>query len=224
MSIAPTKWSSSCCGRPGHSRFGHLVNTESSGLTVGVSHTGQRSGGFGAGGRSLRSATCGAGESTCGITSPARSTITSSPSRMSLRAKVLLVVERRELDGDAADVNRLEHRVRMKVAELAGVPADSVELRDRGRRRELPGDRPPRLTPDRAEPALELDVVDLHDRAVDLEVERSPLLLPRFAPGHDLFLGAELRHLLCTGKRCARSHSSASQWESNEIPSVAPIA
>ena len=39
----------------------------------------------GCGGRSLRSTTCGAGETTCGITSPARTTITSSPARMSLR-------------------------------------------------------------------------------------------------------------------------------------------
>jgi hypothetical protein len=71
-----------------------------------------------------------------------------------LAPQILLVVERRELHGDAAHVHRLEHRVRMKVAELAGVPADSLQLRHRRRRRELPGDRPPWLAPDRAEPAL----------------------------------------------------------------------
>ena len=87
MSSTATKNVSSCQRRPAQSRLGQRVNTESSGLTVGVSHTGQRSGGCGGGGRSSDSATCGAGDSTCGITSPARSTITSSPIRMSLRAR-----------------------------------------------------------------------------------------------------------------------------------------
>ncbi len=89
MSIAPreTKCLSSCHWRPWHSRFGHFVNTPSAGLTVGVSQEGQRSGGEGGEDRSERSTACGAGESTCGITSPARRTMTSSPGRMSLRAR-----------------------------------------------------------------------------------------------------------------------------------------
>ncbi len=87
MSIAPreTKCLSSCHARAGQSRLGHCVNTPSAGLTVGVSQNGQRFGGRGSGGRRLCWATCGAGETTCGITSPARTTITSSPSRRSLR-------------------------------------------------------------------------------------------------------------------------------------------
>ena len=87
MSIAPreTKCLSSCQARAGQSRLGHFVNTLSCGFTVGVSQNGQRAGGRGRGGRRLRSTTCGAGETTCGITSPARTTITSSPARMSLR-------------------------------------------------------------------------------------------------------------------------------------------
>ena len=87
MSIAPrdTKCLSSCHARPGQTRLGHLVNTLSSGLIVGVSQNGQRLGGRGTGGRRSLSATCGAGETTCGITSPARTTITSSPALMSLR-------------------------------------------------------------------------------------------------------------------------------------------
>ena len=36
MSIAPTKWVSSCQRRPGHTRLGQRVNTDPSGLTVGV--------------------------------------------------------------------------------------------------------------------------------------------------------------------------------------------
>ena len=41
-----------------------------------------------------------------------------------LAREVLLVVQRRELDGHAADVDRLEHRERVQVAELADVPHD----------------------------------------------------------------------------------------------------
>ena len=86
MSMIPANAFSSCQRRSGHSRFGQRVKTASS-LTVGVSQNGQRSGGRGGGERSGFSSACGAGESTCGITSPARSTITSSPTRMSLRAR-----------------------------------------------------------------------------------------------------------------------------------------
>ena len=85
MSMIAANAFSSCQRRSGHSRFGHCVKTESC-LTVGVSQNGQRSGGRVGGERSGFSSACGAGESTCGITSPARSTITSSPARMSLRA------------------------------------------------------------------------------------------------------------------------------------------
>ena len=89
MSIAPreTKCLSSCHWRPGHTVFGHFVKTPSSGLTVGVSQTGQRAGGRGGSARPSRSAACGAGETTCGMTSPARRTMTSSPTRRSLRAR-----------------------------------------------------------------------------------------------------------------------------------------
>ena len=75
-----------------------------------------------------------------------------------LAREVLLVVQRRLLDRDAADVDRLEHRVRVQVAELARVPADLVQRGHRRRRRELPGDRPARLAADDAQPALQLDV------------------------------------------------------------------
>ena len=109
-----------------------------------------------------------------------------------LAAEVLLVVQGGQLDRDAADVDGLEHRVGVQVAELAGVPADLVELGDRRGGRELPGDRPPRLAPDDPEPPLELDCVDLDHDAVDLEVKRPPPLLPRAALGYDLVLGAEL--------------------------------
>jgi hypothetical protein len=56
-------------------------------LIVFVLQNGHLAGGRGRGGRRLRSTTCGAGETTWGITSPARITITSSPALMSLRVR-----------------------------------------------------------------------------------------------------------------------------------------
>jgi len=88
MSIAPleTKCLTCCQFWPGQPvRFGQIVQTPSSGLTVGVSQAGQRSGGVGTGPRSGLRWACGVGETTRGITSPARVTTTSSPSRTSLR-------------------------------------------------------------------------------------------------------------------------------------------
>ena len=220
----PAKCLSSCQRRSGQSRLGQRVNTRPASLTVGVPHDGQRAGGRSGGERSGRSTACGAGETTCGITSPARSTITSSPDADVLAREVLLVVQRRELDRDAADVDRLEHGERVQVAELADVPLHLVEPRDGGRGRELPRDRPARVAADGAEAPLQLEVVDLHHDAVDLEVERAAPLLPARGTAR------RPRPRSCsrwtsplTRKPCARSHSSASQWLAKRSPSVAPI-
>ena len=88
MSIAPlwtkclTCWKT-CPGQP--VRFGQIVQTPS-GFTVGVPQIGHS-----LGGRAFRSRfpfrRWISGATTCGITSPARVTITSSPSRTSLRAR-----------------------------------------------------------------------------------------------------------------------------------------
>ena len=109
-----------------------------------------------------------------------------------LAGDVLLVVQRRQLHGDAADADGLEHRERVQVAELADVPHDVVQQRDLGGRRELPGDRPARVAPDDAQAPLQLDVVDLHDDAVDLEVQAAAALLPAQALRDDLVLAVEL--------------------------------
>ena len=88
MSIAPLLTKCLTCWEawPGQPlRLGQIVNTESSGLTVGVSHFGHRFGGLGL--RALRFLRGSFGETTWGITSPARMTTTSSPSRTSLRAR-----------------------------------------------------------------------------------------------------------------------------------------
>ena len=88
MSIAPreTKCFSACTIWPGQSlRFGQRVQTSPSGFTVGVPHSGHFAGGTY--GRSLPVRRWVIGDTTCGITSPARMITTSSPSRMSLRAR-----------------------------------------------------------------------------------------------------------------------------------------
>src|SRR5215218_8752303 len=105
-----------------------------------------------------------------------------------LAREVLLVVQRRQLDGDAADLDGLEDRERVQVAELADVPHDVLERRDLRRRRELPGDRPAGVAPDDAQAPLQLEVADLHHDAVDLEVEVAAALLPGEALLDDLVL------------------------------------
>src|ERR671935_9475 len=110
MSIAPreTKCLSSCQRRSGHRRFGHLVKTSPSTLTVSVSQNGQRLGGRATGGRFSASTTCVAGAKDDDVL--ARADV--------LADDVLLVVQRRELHGDAADVHGLEDGERVHVAEL----------------------------------------------------------------------------------------------------------
>ena len=98
-----------------------------------------------------------------------------------LASEVLLVVEGRGGDRDAADVDRLQHREGNQVTGPADVPDDLLQLRRRRRRRELPGDRPARLAPDHAELPPERPLVDLDHDPVDLIVELVAPLLPPMA-------------------------------------------
>ena len=86
MSIAPreAKWKMACWIWAGHERLGQRICTSPGGCTTGVSHTGQRSGIVN--GRSAPVRSCVSGPTTCGMTSPARWTITRSPIRRPLRA------------------------------------------------------------------------------------------------------------------------------------------
>ena len=108
-----------------------------------------------------------------------------------LAEEILLVVERRQADHDPPDSDRRKHGVGAQVPELADVPHDPLEPRDRGRRRELPGDRPAGVPADGAEAALELEVGDLDDGPVDLEIKGPAALLPVLALGDDLVLAAQ---------------------------------
>ncbi len=84
-------------------------------------------------------------------------------------------------DGDAADVDRLQHRERDQVPGAADVPDDLLQGRRRRGRRELPGDRPARLAPDDTQLTPERLLVDLDDDAVDLVIELLAPLLPPVA-------------------------------------------
>ena len=87
MSITPTKCFMSWKLWPGQPRrFGQIVKTAPSGLTVGVPHAGHSFGGL-TFRRRLPFRFWTSGEMTWGITSPALVTTTSSPSRTSLRAR-----------------------------------------------------------------------------------------------------------------------------------------
>ena len=98
-----------------------------------------------------------------------------------LPRQVLLVVEGRGRDRDAAHAHRLERGEREERAGPPHVPEDVVELGRRGDRRELPGHRPARLAPDDAELAPQRPLVDLDHDAVDLEVQLLAAVLPPLA-------------------------------------------
>src|SRR5262249_34053545 len=95
-----------------------------------------------------------------------------------LAVDVLLIVQRCARDGDAADLDRLEHRPRVERARAADADRDLVQPRRRRHPRPLRRARPARPLVQRAEPTLLLERIDLDHDAVDLVVELDPLLLP----------------------------------------------
>ena len=185
MSIAPRKCLTSWKFWPGQPRrLGQIVQTESSGLTVGVPQIGHFFGG-----RALRSRLPSrrwiSGAITCGITSPARVTTTSSRSRTSFfaRSSSLCRVAVETVTPPTWTGSSIANGSSRPVR--PDVPDDPVERRRRGDRRELPGHRPARLAAGDAELAPQRALVDLDHDAVDLEVERlAPLLPPQAALDH----------------------------------------
>src|SRR5439155_13445685 len=113
-----------------------------------------------------------------------------------LASQVLLVMQRRRAHRDPADVNGLEHRERQQMAGAADVPDDLVELRGGGRRGELPGNGPARLTPGHPQLPLQTAVVDLDHHAVDLEVQGLPPALPPATALGDLVDAVQDRDVL----------------------------
>ncbi len=81
---------------------------------------------------------------------------------------LVLVVQRRVLDGDAADSHGLEHRDRRQRSRASDGGRDVENARGLLARRELERDRPARGTIQCSKPLLQREVVDLHDAAVDL--------------------------------------------------------
>src|SRR5215211_6884475 len=95
-----------------------------------------------------------------------------------LAVDVLLVVQGRAGDRDAADLDRLEERPRVESPGAADADEDLVQPRLRRHRRPLVGPGPARTLVKRAEPLLLSEGVDLDHDAVDLVVELDPALLP----------------------------------------------
>jgi len=87
-------------------------------------------------------------------------------------------VQSGELHGRARELDGVEVGERHHVPGAAHVPHDRAQGRGGGHGRELPGDRPARLATHHPEAALQLKVVHLHHRAVDLVVEAVAALLP----------------------------------------------
>ena len=94
---------------------------------------------------------------------------------------LVLVVQRGQADGGAADEHRLEHGERRRPAGAPDRHHDVLEQRRALLRRELVGDGPAGRLRREAELLALREVVDLHDDAVDLVAEVVAVLLPALA-------------------------------------------
>ena len=155
------------------------MKTAPAGLTVGVPQIGHSCGGFGFRGLALAPLQQRRKDLGDDVAGPHHHHLIPHPHV--LAGKVLLVVKGRGADRDAADVDRLQHREGDKVTGATDVPDYVAQLRRRRGRRELPGDRPARLTADHAQLPPQRPLVDLDHHPVDLEIERLTALLPPLA-------------------------------------------
>ena len=137
------------CG-PGRRRSTQNVSASASTRTSGWPHTGQSVGNVPRLQRPCgRSAST--GPTTSGITSPARRTIDDVAGPHVLGPHLVLVVQRRLADGDAADEHRLEHGERRGPTGAPDRHEDVEQLRGALLGRELEGDRPARRARRRAQ-------------------------------------------------------------------------
>ena len=183
MFIAPreAKCSRPRCSRAGHEVFSQRQMASPSGRCNALPHRGQSVGmvhGRASAGRRLST-----GPTTRGITSPAFSTITQSPSRMSLRAmssslcRVAIEMVEPATNTGSSMANGVTAPVR------PDVDRDAREARRLLFRRVLEGDGPARELAGGAQGAPALDAVDLDDHAVGFEVEGAAGLGPLAAEG-----------------------------------------
>ena len=118
------------------------------------------------------------GATTRGMTSPAFSMTTVSPSRRSLRARSSALCSVAMEIVEPGDEHRLEHGVRRVRAGPPDVDFDLQQLRVGLLRRELERGRPPRELRRRPELLAQREVVDLDHDAVGVELEVAPRLGP----------------------------------------------
>ena len=225
MSIAPRKCLTSwnvCPGQP--RRLGQIVHTESSGLTVGVPHIGHFFGGLGLA-QPLALATLDERGDHLGdhVAGPRHDDLVALANV--LARQILLVVEGRRRDRDAADVDRLQHRERQQAAGPTDVPHDPVELRRRGDRRELPRHRPPRLAPGdaraRATAPRWSTLITTPSISKSSPSRRCSHHPQRSRPRRRPSRGPRMSPL--TLKPRSRSHSSSSAWVRRSSPRCAPV-
>ena len=124
----------------------------------------------------------------CGMTSPARwiddrvadADVDAVADRQAVAVDaldVVLVVQRDVVDHDAADRDRRQPRHRRQRAGAADLDVDLLHRRHRLLGREFMRDRPARLAGDETPAALQFELVDLVDDAVDVVAERRALRL-----------------------------------------------
>ena len=172
MSSAPrdARWMSDWAMRLGQSTFSQKWWPSPSGRTSGWPQAGQAAG--------MAQALAPFGRcsgtlpTTSGMTSPARRTITVSPTRTSLASTWISLCSVALVIVTPGDGHGLEHRERRGLAGAADVDLDGPQDRLLLDRRHLVGDGPAGRLGGGAERLALRDVVDLDHHAVDLEPER----------------------------------------------------
>jgi len=218
---ANKKWRTRSTSWAGQVALVQRAITSPSGRSTSAPQTGQRTGNSYGGGFPRRSSRT--GPTTCGMTSPARRTITTSPARMSLRRmssslwSVALVTVTPPKRTGSSTAYGLSVPVRPTLTSIAS----SFVRASRARNLKATAQRG--SFPDASQPRLEREVVDLHHDAVDLVVER---LAPLLEVGHETDHAADRidpRSVFVHAKASERrnpssSHCDAGGWSASSSP------